>query len=156
LLRLGIIRTSILDRCNAMSTLVGGTEGYADEAESLIKPYESISFADVHRPVLHLIPERPCSVVDIGAGTGRDAAYLADLGHHVVAVEPTNPLRIAGIALHTSPSIEWLDDSLPDLALLRARRETFDLVMLTSVWALTSNSAALGCRTLLPCCARVA
>ena len=30
--------------------------------------------------------------------------------------------------------IEWLDDSLPDLALLRARDERFDLVMLSAVW----------------------
>lgn len=30
--------------------------------------------------------------------------------------------------------IEWLDDSLPDLAAVRARKEEFDLVMLTAVW----------------------
>jgi hypothetical protein len=30
--------------------------------------------------------------------------------------------------------IEWLDDSLPHLAAVRARKETFDLVMLTAVW----------------------
>jgi SAM-dependent methyltransferase len=30
--------------------------------------------------------------------------------------------------------IEWLDDSLPDLAAVRARKEAFDLVMLTAVW----------------------
>ena len=30
--------------------------------------------------------------------------------------------------------IEWLDDSLPNLAALRARKEEFDLVMLTAVW----------------------
>jgi hypothetical protein len=38
------------------------------------------------------------------------------------------------MALHPSPRIEWLDDSLPDLALLRARDERFDLVMLSAVW----------------------
>ena len=30
--------------------------------------------------------------------------------------------------------IEWLDDSLPGLAAVRARKEEFDLVMLTAVW----------------------
>ena len=30
--------------------------------------------------------------------------------------------------------IEWLDDSLPDLAVMRARGEEFDVVMLTAVW----------------------
>src|SRR5260370_5372366 len=38
------------------------------------------------------------------------------------------------MALHPSPLIEWLDDSLPDLALLLARGEKFDVVMLTAVW----------------------
>jgi len=36
--------------------------------------------------------------------------------------------------LHPSPMIEWLDDSLPDLAAVRARKEEFDLVMLTAEW----------------------
>jgi SAM-dependent methyltransferase len=117
------------------SAPVRGTEGYAEAAAALIQRYDSLDFAEVHRPVLHLIPRVPCSAVDVGAGTGRDAAHLAAMGHRVVAVEPTDALRIPGMALHPSPLIEWLDDSLPDLAVLRARRQRFDLAMLTAVWA---------------------
>ncbi|MGE3415656.1 MAG: class I SAM-dependent methyltransferase [Bradyrhizobium sp.] len=90
--------------------------------------------AALHAPVLHLISKQPGKILDIGAGTGRDAAWFAAMGHHVVAVEPTAPLRNAAIALHPSPRIEWLDDRLPDLDPLRARGERFDLVMLTGVW----------------------
>jgi SAM-dependent methyltransferase len=36
--------------------------------------------------------------------------------------------------LHPSSMIEWVDDSLPDLAAVRARGEAFDAVMLTAVW----------------------
>ena len=115
-------------------TRISGTEGYADEAPELFRHYESISAADMHAAVLHLIPESPGSVADIGAGTGRDAAWLAAMGHHVVAVEPLDAMRIPAMALHPSPRIEWLDDSLPDLAVLRARGERFDLLMLTGVW----------------------
>jgi ubiquinone/menaquinone biosynthesis C-methylase UbiE len=46
-----------------------------------LKRYESISFADHHRLVMHLIPTAPSRVLDIGAGTGRDAAGFAALGH---------------------------------------------------------------------------
>jgi len=113
---------------------VSGTENYAEEAPELLKRYESISFADAHRAVMHLIPQEPCRVLDIGAGTGRDAAGFAALGHHVVAVEPTEEMRRGGMALHPGPEIEWLDDSLPDLTALRARGEQFDVVMLTAVW----------------------
>ena len=113
---------------------ISGTENYADEAPELLKRYESISFADAHAPVLQLIPAVPCRALDIGAGTGRDAAGLAALGYSVVAVEPTEELRRGAMLLHPSPMIEWLDDSLPDLAALRARKKEFDLVMLTAVW----------------------
>jgi SAM-dependent methyltransferase len=117
-----------------MSVRVSGTEGYTEEAEELLKQWEKISFADNHRPVVHLIPNVPSSILDIGSGTGVDAASFAAMGHRVVAVEPTDELRLPGMALHPSSRIEWLNDSLPDLAVLMARDETFDLVMLTAVW----------------------
>ena len=117
-----------------MHERVSGTEGYADEAEALIRQYESIRFEDVHRRVLYLFPAPPARVLDIGAGTGRDAAGFATLGHRVVAVEPTAALRTAAMALHASPNIEWLDDSLPDLASVMCRGELFDLVTLRAVW----------------------
>ena len=117
-----------------MTVRVSGTEGYAEEAEELFKCYESIPAADARRPVLHLIPASASRILDIGSGTGRDAAWFASRGHRVVAVEPTDALRIPAMALHPSPAIEWLDDSLPDLAVLRSRRLAFDVVLLSAVW----------------------
>ncbi|HEX6441000.1 MAG TPA: class I SAM-dependent methyltransferase [Stellaceae bacterium] len=113
---------------------VSGTEHYAEEAPELLKRYESIPFAEAHRAVMHLIPGKPCPVLDIGSGTGRDAAGFAALGHRVAAVEPTEEMRRGAMALHPSPLIEWLDDSLPDLPRVRARDEQFDVVMLAAVW----------------------
>ena len=98
-----------------MTVPVSGTEGYAEEAEALVERYESLSFAENHKLVLHLIPTAACRVLDIGARTGRDAAGFAALGHRVVAVEPTAEMRTRAMALHPSPRIEWLDDSLPEL-----------------------------------------
>jgi SAM-dependent methyltransferase len=123
-----------LGRLRVTSAQVSGTEGYADEAEELFRLYESFPATDAHRAVLHLIPAAPGSVVDIGSGTGRDAAWFASQGHRVVAVEPTDAMRIPAMALHPSPRIEWLNDSLPDLTLLLARGEKFDVVMLSAVW----------------------
>ncbi|MDP1966746.1 MAG: class I SAM-dependent methyltransferase, partial [Reyranella sp.] len=115
-----------------------GTEGYSETADRLVEQYESRSFADVHRGLLPLLPAAPARALDIGAGTGRDAAGLAVLGHTVLAVEPTPEMRAHGQRLHSSPAIEWLDDSLPELAQVRARvqnrGERFDLVMMTAVW----------------------
>ncbi|HUB16261.1 MAG TPA: class I SAM-dependent methyltransferase [Acetobacteraceae bacterium] len=111
-----------------------GTEGYPDEADALFRQYESVSFAEVHRAAFPLMPPPPADVVDIGAGTGRDAAGFAALGYRVTAVEPTAALRQRAMTLHDSADIAWLDDSLPTLAVLSARNETFDIVMLTAVW----------------------
>ena len=121
-------------RYRVTSVQVSGSEGYAEEAEELFRLYERIPAADAHRAVLHLIPTSPGRILDVGSGTGRDAAWFASMGHRVVAVEPTDAMRIPAMALHPSPQIEWLNDSLPDLALLRTRRERFDLVMLSAVW----------------------
>jgi SAM-dependent methyltransferase len=96
--------------------------------------YEAIHFDDIHRDVAHLFPKSPSRVVDVGAGSGRDAAALARLGHRVVAVEPTTELRMQGQALHAARAIDWIDDSLPDLDLLRHRADQFDLILLTAVW----------------------
>lgn len=117
-----------------MSAQISGTEGYADEAEALSRKWREISFAEVHRPVLHLIPRGPARILDIGSGAGGDAAALAEMGHTVVAVEPTDALRIPATAMHGSSRIEWLDDSLPHLAVLCARKDTYHVVMLTAVW----------------------
>ncbi|WP_431268363.1 class I SAM-dependent methyltransferase [Dankookia sp. P2] len=82
---------------------VNGTEGYAAEAAALLRQYEGIPFEAVHRAVRHLFPAPPARVLDVGAGTGRDPAAFAALGHAVVAVEPTAALREAARALHPPP-----------------------------------------------------
>ncbi|MFD9126426.1 class I SAM-dependent methyltransferase [Kitasatospora sp. NPDC059571] len=98
--------------------------GYREAAADLVRQYEEVAFEEVHRQLLGLFPTAPCRVLDVGAGTGRDAAALAALGHEVLAVEPTVELRV-----HTG--LDWLDDSLPELGRVTG---VFGLVLLTAVW----------------------
>lgn len=111
-----------------------GTEGYGEAAEILTVEYERLDFAKVHRDTLHLFPTAPCRVLDIGAGTGRDAAVLSRRGHRVTAAEPTAELRTHGQRVHADCAITWLDDALPDLPRLTQFGESYDLVLLTAVW----------------------
>lgn len=111
---------------------IRGTEGYAEVAAATLRKVETIEFADINRAVLHLIPETPAHVLDVGACSGRDAAGYAKLGHSVVAVEPVAEFREAAQRLHPSARIEWIDDHLPDLATLRGRK--FDFIQLQAVW----------------------
>lgn len=111
-----------------------GTAGYHDNASYLAEQYESISFEDVYRDVLHLFPDKLCNVLDVGAGSGRDAAALALKGHSVVAVEPTEGLRDEGKRRHPLQNLEWVDDCLPALRVTRSRNQGFGLILLTAVW----------------------
>lgn len=108
-----------------------GSVGYGEAAEALALRYEGVAFEGVHAELLPWLPPAPGRVVDIGAGSGRDAAALAARGHAVVAVEPTPELRRIGQRLHAGAAIEWVDDALPALTGLRG---PFDLVLLSAVW----------------------
>ncbi|MEV7938098.1 class I SAM-dependent methyltransferase [Kitasatospora sp. NPDC088264] len=113
---------------------LSSTAGYAEAAEELAVQYESVTFAEVHADLLHSYPPPPAAVLDVGAGTGRDAAALAALGHPVVAVEPTAELRSVAERLHVGSGVRWVADALPELPRLSAGAERFDLVLLTAVW----------------------
>lgn len=107
--------------------------GYEAVSEDWIARSEAISPERLFAPVADLLPAAATRVADIGAGAGRDAAWLAARGHRVVAVEPVARFRRAGMARHRSPAITWIDDRLPELARLQGP-EAFGLVLLTGVW----------------------
>lgn len=107
---------------------------YEQNAQELVNQYESLSFEDVHAGLLDLLPAPGTTVLDVGAGSGRDAAWFAEHGYDVVAVEPSDAMRKRGQVLHPSSKIHWLADSLPDLAQVRRLGLTFDLILLSAVW----------------------
>lgn len=107
------------------------TLAYSEKAEALARQYESVSFEDVHADVLDLLPPPPARALDIGAGTGRDAAALSARGYQVTAIEPTAEFRAIGQSLHENAAIAWMDDALPHLSDVPG---SFDLIMLSAVW----------------------
>ena len=111
-------------------------KGYEDAASDgdFIQGLDGISSVDLFAPVIEHFPQQPSYVLDIGAGTGRDAAWLASLSHTVVAVEPVDALLHAGISKHKSPNIFWVNDTLPQLWQTIAIGKTFDVILLCAVW----------------------
>jgi SAM-dependent methyltransferase len=111
---------------------------YETYAASLADGYETLSLESAHPTLLTLIQDnfgnRPLSVLDVGAGTGRDASWFAAHGHRIVAVEPSSAMERIGKRLHDAAEIEWRSDSLPDLAETRASGEKYDLIVLSAVW----------------------
>ena len=103
-------------------------EGYAEAAESLTPRYDAIDPEQLYGAVLAHFPQKPSRILDIGAGTGRDAAWLAGRGHDVLAVEPVAAFRALGHAP------KWLDDRLPALRKTRASGRKFDFILLNAVF----------------------
>ncbi|MEJ2375423.1 MAG: class I SAM-dependent methyltransferase [Pseudolabrys sp.] len=81
-----------------------------------------------------MLPDAPALALDVGAGTGRDAAWLTSRGLEVVAVEPSGAMRANAERLHPSPSIRWISDSLPGLDHVHRLGLSFDLILLSAVW----------------------
>lgn len=113
---------------------VAGSKGYAEKAQRFADDYESVSFEKVHNPVKGFYPGAPATVLDVGAGAGRDAAALAALGYQIDAVEPTAAMREQALLRHPQAKVNWIEDSLPDLATVTASGRKYDLILLTAVW----------------------
>lgn len=111
---------------------------YEGHANHLADGYEALSFEAAHPGLARIMTtdhaDGKLRVLDVGAGTGRDAAWFATLGHEVVAAEPSEAMRTVAQRLHAGVAIDWRDDKLPSLSELRKQSETFDLIVLSAVW----------------------
>lgn len=107
---------------------------YELHADEVIERYESLAFERVHGWHRDSLPDPPTTVLDIGAGSGRDAAWLARRGHEVVAIEPSAAMRERAQILHRSSPVSWMDDRLPGLARITRSGLSFDAILLSAVW----------------------
>ncbi|WP_165390874.1 class I SAM-dependent methyltransferase [Pseudoduganella lutea] len=107
---------------------------YEKHAARLAAQYESLNFNEVHASLLDLLPPPGGMVLDVGTGSGRDAAWFAANGYEVVAVDPSDAMLAQALELHPSDRIRWLSDSLPDLVKVPRLNLRFDLILLSAVW----------------------
>lgn len=106
---------------------------YDRNAQRLARSYESLIFEIIHQDLLPFLPKLPARVLDVGAGSGRDAGALAARGYDVIAIEPSRELMALGAELHVSPRLTWCADSLPSLNTLSGCAP-FDLILCSAVW----------------------
>lgn len=124
------------------------TKYYNERVAEISQQYLSVSFEDVHAPWSKMLPSilnKPkVSVLDVGAGSGRDIAHLysqalvssrdeSKLGHFV-AIEPADKLRAVGEQQTKDQNIKWINDSLPTLQKTHSLEISFDLILLSAVW----------------------
>jgi SAM-dependent methyltransferase len=120
---------------------------YNENSHQLAQQYLSKSFDQVHQSWSQFVPailKNPhARILDIGAGSGRDAKHFAELAvkEHgtnnniqVFAVEPANLLAALGARQTKSLNVKWLTDSLPALSVITKQEVSFDLILLSAVW----------------------
>ena len=127
---------------------------YTTHAQRLFDQYNSLSPEAVHSAWLPHLPDLFSSqsnsnsqstssnhALDIGAGSGRDAAWLAAKGWNVVAVEPAAGLSRLGGSITRGQAVRWLDDSLPELASVVGRSDNssddsagYGFILVSAVW----------------------
>ena len=120
---------------------------YSENAKELSQQYLSKTFDEVHKSWSQFIPSiignSNARILDLGAGSGRDAKHLAELAaktHNtknniqILAVEPAQELSIIGQDTTQSLNVKWLEDSLPSLSSVTKQEVSFDLIILSAVW----------------------
>ena len=107
---------------------------YNLNASRFFSQYESQSAGSLHSSWMSHLNGMDGLALDIGAGSGRDALYLAKNGFEVFAVEPSEKLRSLAQAKNDHPNISWFDDSLPELKVIHSLNIKCDLILLSAVW----------------------
>ncbi len=119
-----------------MNSYLDVVAAYDGQADMLAERYEAVSSERMLGEVLPVIPDGSGSklALDVGAGTGRDAAWLTSLGYEVVAAEPAAGMRRIAAEKHRSHGVRWVSDALPSLDHVHGLGLAYDLVLLSAVW----------------------
>ncbi len=109
---------------------------YNEQATVLAARYEALAVQAFRETYADLLPAPGPDrlALDVGAGSGRDAAWLADLGFQTVAAEPAAGFRDAARRLRPDTKVRWIDDRLPALTACHQLGLAFDVILLSAVW----------------------
>ena len=109
---------------------------YDKHAVGLVNSYESLCFETVYPYIIEHLSKLTGSldILDIGSGTGRDAAWMAGQGYRIIAVDPSMSMLDIARDLHSNPGIQWIQDRLPDLGANDFTGAKFDMILCNAVW----------------------
>jgi SAM-dependent methyltransferase len=107
---------------------------YDTNAASAAARFEMHDAAVLNAWLVDLLPKPPAMAMDVGAGSGRDAAWLTSLGYEVLAVEPSSSMRAEARRLHPPDNVRWVDDRLPDMVGPIRAGLSADAILLNAIW----------------------
>jgi protein-L-isoaspartate O-methyltransferase len=106
---------------------------YNRNAKQVFEKYQGVDPIKVHASWLGHMPPKPGLALDVGGGSGRDAAWLSQLGWEVVVVEPAIALLQLGQKATETDSVTWINDALPILVKLQEYLHSFSLILVSGV-----------------------
>lgn len=104
---------------------------------------EMVWSAEPNRFVVEELADLPPGrALDLGAGEGRNAIWLAEQGWRVTAVDfsPVGLAKAARLAEHRNVAVEWVEADLREYA---PERDGFDLVLIAYVHLLPAEFAGV-------------
>ncbi len=107
---------------------------YETHAAEAAARYESVAAEQINAWLLDLLPTRRAVVLDVGAGSGRDTAWLTSLGHEVIATDPSAAMRAQARRWHPDLGVQYLPDRLPELTKTFRTGISFDFILVNAVW----------------------
>jgi SAM-dependent methyltransferase len=107
---------------------------YTDNAHEVCPRYDGLDPLVLNSWFVDDLPDHAARILDVGSGSGRDAAWMAGLGHRVTAVEPNDAMRTSATRTYANAYVEWMSDSLPALPAMCSRGERYDFILLSAVW----------------------
>lgn len=124
---------------------------YDANAETLSEPYETVPPERIHHWLRSLLPRKPATILDVGAGSGRDAAWLAAEGYDafVEHERPSDDQLGRPHVQWTQLAIRLPDDGTGALPLLRHvilnddKSSTYKLGLLRALCRIADGAAGL-------------
>ena len=107
---------------------------YETHAAEAAARYESVAAEQINAWLLDLLPTRRSVVLDVGAGSGRDTAWLTSLGHEVIATDPSAAMRAQARKWHPDLGVQYLPDRLPELTKTFRTGISFDFILVNAMW----------------------
>ena len=107
-------------------------ETYDSGAETFGGRYNSITTDQVHPGLLERLPVQ--RALDVGAGSGRDAKWLAERGFLVDAVDFSDGMLRVAKETNPHPNVNYFQDSLPKIKRVQLTGNGYDVIVLSAVW----------------------
>ena len=107
---------------------------YETHAAEAAARYESVAAEQINAWLSDLLPQRRAVVLDVGAGSGRDTAWLTSLGHEVIATDPSAAMRAQARRWHPELGVQYFPDRLPELTKTFRTGVSFDFILVNAVW----------------------